>query len=300
VKKVIFVNGTARCGSTMVDLILGNDVLGFSLGEVASWFRPWRTHHFDIKCGCGVYPCPVWEKLRYVPESELYGAVARSQNVEFVVDSSKSLTWVIDQNLRLASSNEFEVFNIFLYKDPVALHHSHWKRGAGDTASTARHYGYYSNALDAQIPFVTVNYDWFVRNMDEGLALLCQRLDVPYFEGKERFWQKSHHHLFGSFGPRMQMFTENPRIYVEEFGAEYESLIPGLQREFQAIQDLQRILSEMQARDLREYSASEGVKKSRVRRPLFYFRQRWRERKMRFFPQPWPDREASAIQEWRI
>jgi hypothetical protein len=58
-KKLINIYGTARSGSTMLDLILGNDPKGFSLGEVANWFYPWRTHHFDIKCGCGIYPCPV-------------------------------------------------------------------------------------------------------------------------------------------------------------------------------------------------------------------------------------------------
>ena len=70
--KVIFVNGTARCGSTMVDLIMGNDPGGFSLGEVCSWYRPTRTHHFDIKCGCGVYPCPMWQRLRETSERDLY------------------------------------------------------------------------------------------------------------------------------------------------------------------------------------------------------------------------------------
>ncbi len=284
----------------MVDLMLGHDPKGFSLGEVSSWFRPWRTHHFDIKCGCGTYPCPVWEELKHVPEDELYRAVVETQSVEFIADSSKKLTWVIDQNRRLLASGDFEVHNVFLYKDPVSLHHSHWKRGQKDLSITAGHYRYYAHALDARIPFIAVNYDWLVRNIDEGLALLCERMGIPHFPAKAEFWRKTHHQLFGSFGPRQQMHAPSPRIYIEEFGADYVEAMPSIEQDFRCRPELQAILGELGARDIRKSTGPMPADSGTIRRPLFYYRQRWRERKMRFFPQPWPDREASSIREWKV
>ncbi len=44
-KKVIFITGTGRSGSTLLDMMLGNDPKGISLGEVVALFRPYRPHH---------------------------------------------------------------------------------------------------------------------------------------------------------------------------------------------------------------------------------------------------------------
>lgn len=299
-KRVVFVNGTARCGSTLVDLILGNDPRGFSLGEVSSWFRPWRTTHFDIKCGCGIYPCPVWEELKEADERDLYSTLLGRPDVDFVVDSSKRLTWIIDQNIRLMSEGRYRVFNLFLYKDPVSLHHSRWKRGDTDVRRTAREYHYYERAIEARVPFVSMNYDWLISHLDVGVRRVCDLFGLGHRDGRERFWEKQHHHLWGSFGPRKQLFAENPSIYREEFGEDYRRLIPEYERVFGGDRDLQRVLEILRARDVQNLETYPALERSRVRRPLFYYRQRWRDFRLRLSPQWMLDKEASTIQEWRV
>jgi len=296
-KRVIFTNGTARCGSTLVDLILGNDPRGFSLGEVSSWFRPWRTTHFDIKCGCGVYPCPVWHELKKVGEEDLYSEILDRLDVDFVVDSSKRLTWVIDQNIRLMSAGRHQVFNLFLYKDPVSLHYSHWKRGHTDVARTTREYHYYDRAISARLPFVAVNYDWLVSNMDDSVRRLCGLLGIPHWEGKHCFWKKQHHHLWGSFGPRKQLFEKNPSNYREGFSDEYRRLIPGYEKMFGEDPDLQGTLKFLQDRDIRNLGQYPEHGRLGVRRPVFYYRQRIRDFRLRLFPQWAADREAATIRD---
>lgn len=298
--KVIFVNGTARCGSTMVDLILGNDPQGFSMGEVCSWFRPTRTHHFDIKCGCGVYPCAVWDELRGAREDEIYDRVFQANPVSFAVDSSKRLTWVIDQNLRLRADGRHEIVNIFLYKDPVSLHYSLWKRGVHDLSRTSGAYQYYRRAIDAGIPFVSVNYDWLIEDMSSRLPSICDVVGVDYQPEKERFWEGRHHHLFGSFGPRRQLRAANPSIYREEFHPEYSAIVERLEASFRSDAKLQSVLRELRRRDVREDSRRPVAQSSGVRRPLFYYRQRLQELRSRFFPEHYLDREASAIHEWNV
>jgi len=298
--KVIFVNGTARCGSTMVDLIMGNDPGGFSLGEVCSWYRPTRTHHFDIKCGCGVYPCPMWQRLRETSERDLYDELLGQRDLDFVVDSSKRLTWVIDQNLRLHAQGRHEVYNLFLYKAPASLHYSRWKRGIRSLSGTAGAYQYYARAVAAGIPFVSVNYDWLVENMDEGLSAICRWVGIDFFSGKERFWEKTHHHLFGSFGPRRQLFAKSPRIYRESFAEDYCAAVDDLQMQLERNERLQAVLRELAHRDIRNRRIEGFSRASTVRRPWFYYRQRAEEWKRRFFPEPYLDREASTIQEWSI
>jgi hypothetical protein len=105
-KRLIYVCGATRCGTTMLDLILGHHPRGFSLGGVANWYHPWRTHHFDVKCSCGVYLCPLWEKFKNYPEEELPFQLLDQLKLDFLVDSSNSPPWVIGQNRRFRRRSE--------------------------------------------------------------------------------------------------------------------------------------------------------------------------------------------------
>lgn len=299
-KKVILIGGVARTGSTLTDLILGNDPHGFSLGEVNRLHRPVRTHHFDVKCACGVYPCPVWEDLRHEPEAKLYDAVFERHDTDLVVDSSKSLAWIIDRNRDLAGRDDVEVENVFLYKTPVALFHSYWKRGDTDPTVHARRYRYYESAATAKIPFRTINYDWMVRDLDVSLPLICERLGLPWREGRERFWEKTQHHLWGSFGPREQLLADRERtIYVEDFGPDFESRRGEYERIFAADPDLRNRFEELERRDLRS-EASARRRSGSPRRTRAYWEERLRELRARWDPAPYLDREASLIRDWRV
>jgi LPS sulfotransferase NodH len=74
---LILVCGTARSGSTMLDVMLGNAPDAFSCGEVSSWFRPYRKQHFQIECHCGQRPCPIWEKIKDIPENIFHASMAK-------------------------------------------------------------------------------------------------------------------------------------------------------------------------------------------------------------------------------
>lgn len=298
-RRVIFVCGSARSGSTLVDLVLGNDPRGFSLGEVASWYRPTRTHHFDIKCGCGVYPCPVWEKLALVPEAHLYAELFRQVDVDFAVDSSKRLVWVIDQNRRLHHEPGIEVRNLFLYKDPIALAYSYWKRGEDVVSNVQRAFSYYDEALQARLPLVSLEYDALVADPAKVLPVLCDWLGIGYREDKMEFWRKTHHHLFGSFGPRRQLHEGGAEIYVEEFAPEFEAVRAEIEARLKANATLMQILKRLKAADVLR-TPPPAVPSVSIRRPRFYWEQRLRDWKSRHWPRHHVDKESSLIREWRV
>ena len=308
-RRVIFVGGTARCGSTLTDLILGNDPRGFSLGEVACWFRPTRTHHFDIHCACGVSPCPVWERLGDLDEDAFYDGLFDRLEPDFAVDSSKRLSWVIDQNRRLGRDPRWRVDDLFLYKDPISLFWSDYKRGRTDPAVVAGYYRYYEIALDARLPFVTVDHDWLVGDPRGSVRRICAHLDLPWFEDKHEFWRGEHHHLWGSFGPRQQVAAGEGSIHHERPSEEFLARREEFERFFARDQRLQGILAELRRRDLRERpdgARADGEATdvalpapADVRRPLAYWRIRLREAYRRRFPEPHPDREASLVRERR-
>ena len=177
-------------GSTMLDLMLGNAQDSFSCGEVYAWFRPYRMHHFHINCSCGQSICPIWERLKSVPESKFHTSVIQSLKMKFVIDSSKDLTWVLD-NHNWAKSNSIRVFNLLLWKDPIHLAHSYWKRNYNPTAWRNEFINYYGSFIKSGFPFIAVNYNELARDPERKLTEICRMVGMEYFDGRERFWKKN-------------------------------------------------------------------------------------------------------------
>jgi hypothetical protein len=90
--------GTGRCGTTMLDLMLGNSKRTFSCGEASGVFRPRKPDPHHIQCSCGEDPCPIWERIKAGPEQRFRHDVVDALGVERVVDSSTYLHWIRDAN----------------------------------------------------------------------------------------------------------------------------------------------------------------------------------------------------------
>jgi len=223
VATLIHIYGTARSGSTMLDLMLGNVPNAFSCGEVSAWFRPYRRHHFTIDCPCGQNPCSVWERIAHVPESRFHATVIRELGVSFVIDSSKDLCWLIDAQ-KWAAAGQIQTVNLLLWKDPIDLVYSHWKRGQGLTLWRKEFIKCYSRFFETDLQFTAVNYNALANNPQQVLRAICAAIGMPCPEGKERFWEKEHHYLFGSLGVRRQVQSRDSAIKDR----------PGFPPEFQA------------------------------------------------------------------
>lgn len=217
-KKIIFILGGARTGTTMLDAILGNARDAFSCGEMYAWFRPWHINHYSIDCACGNANCSIWKKLKEFDETEIYDAIFKELNVNYIIDSSANLAWVIDQNLRL--KNRYDIINLVIWKNPITLYYSYWKREIkkikGLHSFSSNFKKYYGNIIKSGLPFYSVKYESFVNDTSTVLKKLCEVIDMPYFEGKDRFWEKEHHFLYGSYGVKKQILNKTSMIIREE------------------------------------------------------------------------------------
>lgn len=285
---LINVCGTGRSGSTMLDLMLGNAPNAFSCGEVSAWFRAWRTHHFEIDCPCGQDPCPVWEQLKAVPEAHFHHAVAERLGVDFVVDSSKDLCWLLDTQ-QWAATSGLTVFNLLMWKDPLDLAYSHWKRGRGLDDWRSEFVTYHHRLFGIKLPFFAVNYNQLVGDPQRLLAKTCAAIGMDYFEGKERFWEKEHHHLFGSSGTRKQVIAGTSTIRRrKDFPPAFERNIPYLRQQIAADADVQEILAVLKQSDVTQIG-SDGHSSHRFlpKRPYpsWYYLRRALMLVQRYFPE---------------
>lgn len=252
----------------MFDLILGNDPKAFSLGEVIGWFRPTKAYHLNIKCSCGEYPCPKWNLIKGFNEKKFHREAFQHLDVEFLIDSSKDFCWVIDNNLWAQTHMSYKVYNLLVYKQPISLALSHWKRNI-DFQETLNSYRYYDAFLRSNLNFYTLSYEEFIERPDDLLKAICDVVGMSYFSDKRKFWEKQHHHLFGSHGVRQQAINQNSNIYKEQIPEEFKKLIPKINREFRRNQKVNNILKRLAQRDVKlPQSFSPNVK---IKKDYYYY-----------------------------
>lgn len=210
-KKVIFVGGTAFSGSTFFGMTLGNDPRGFSCGEVRNFLNPTRPHHMTLPCGCGQKDCKIWEQIKNKGQERLYDTIfERFPEVDFIVDSSKSPFWIRSQRERLFKKG-IQTKSILIWKTPLELAHSYQKRGhlqAWERSWVNYHRLFYTLVSDWR----AVNYQQYTNN-GTVLRKACRYLEIPYFLGKERFWEKAHHVLGGNHSARVHLYSANSEGY---------------------------------------------------------------------------------------
>jgi len=258
---LVNVCGAGRSGTTMLDLMLGNSKRAFSCGEVFAWFRPWEPEHHQIQCSCDEDPCPVWEEIKVGPEYRFHRDVVDIVGVKRVIDSSKDLAWIRDSN-RWAPDNGMRAINVLIWKEPLELAYSWWKRGwlpsdpMRPNESIGRKYvrkalrsfvDYHATLLDFGFPVVSVSYRELVADPARVLESTCRAVGLPYEPGQERFWTKKHHFVFGSGTVRRALRRRNFSIRASELPDEFVEVSRELAARAETDEEVQAVVNRIRA-----------------------------------------------------
>jgi len=233
-----------RSGTTMLDLMLGSGPDAFSLGEISGWFRLYRyrdshTLPNEWESELGLSQKSI-ERLFYGPPADFHAHAFEVLGVSHLIDSSKEKTWIIDTQ-RFASAHGYSVINLLLIKDPVEFAHSFWKRGRYDEWERV-YRRYYEWILSSDFEFASILLDDLVKEPASVLQEICDYIDLPYFPGKERFWEFLHLNVNGSPGVRKQVKDGDSSIEVRSLSPEFLPLINDVRSQVEAgpIHDLVR------------------------------------------------------------
>jgi hypothetical protein len=205
-KKVVFVQGTAYSGSTLFHMMLANDPNVFACGEVHGLFRPFKPHHLNRVCACGYDQCPIWPKILPHGERFLYASIFNQlPNVNVVIDSSKVPFWIRSQNENLRRQN-IQYYNILIWKTPLEFAHSKMIKNQPNWNQTwvNLHRLYFSYISGIR----TVKYQNLVRD-PSVLPKVCDFLEIPYFDGKERYWEKKHCVIGGNNRTKAHLYDKD-------------------------------------------------------------------------------------------
>jgi hypothetical protein len=130
--------------------------------------------------------------------------------VQFILDSSKNVHWIREQSARLRQRG-FDVKHLLIWKMPLEYAHSLKKRGRLDELGNwARYHRLYYSLID---DWRAIQYYQYTQNAAQLLQRVCDYLGIPYFPGKERFWEKQHHSLGGNLSSRIHLYAEDSSSY---------------------------------------------------------------------------------------
>ena len=192
-KKIIFVGGTARSGSTLLDMILSNDPKAMSLGEIIALFQPTRKHHFEEIKKLKTYS--VWNKILKDGEKRLYHNLNKYfPDINIYVDSSKDPFWFKYHST--INKDEFDIRNILIYKNPYELANSFIKRGKNE-AWIHNYIHYHRKYFSLTEDFVTIAYKDLI-NIPIALEMLCRIIGIQYTPTKVNYWERDQTTFFGS------------------------------------------------------------------------------------------------------
>lgn len=197
----------------------------------------------------------------------------------------KTLPWLIDNNT-WARQNNITVHNVLLFKEPISFFYSFWKRGVPiQKAKKNEFFKYYKRFLQTGLPFIVLGYNRLVEEPAATQEKLCGLLNIPYFPGKERFWEKQHHHLFGSIGTRKQAEALNSQIRKQEvYPQEFKKIIPIIDAETAKDHKFQDILSNLHANEMRSTGC---ISDDTIHKPYWYYFLKAKQKGRRWCPEKW-------------
>lgn len=286
-RTLINVCGAGRSGTTMLDLMLGNGPGCFSCGEVYALFRPWRKHHFTASCRCGGDTCSIWDTMSSHQACNFHSQLADFVKADFIVDSSKSLRWVLDAQTWAENAN-MSVVNFLVWKSPVALAYSHWKRGHALLGWRDDFILYHSRLISLQLPFISVRYQKLIDEPASVLRKLCHLAGLDYFAAKENFWQGEHHQVFGSLGTANQVRSAESSIYTAtSYPDDFLALIPEIEAAIKKDRILRNLYDSILEKDFESSAALQdpfSQYSAPKCKPVWYYRDILRGGYRRVFP----------------
>jgi hypothetical protein len=216
-RRVIFVGGASYSGTTLLDLMLASGPGVFSVGELGDLFHPSKPHHINSACGCGDTNCALWREIRSEGSDHVYERLfQRYPEVRCIVDSTKDVLWIKEQSKRLTGKG-IHTRNVLIWKTPLEFAASMVKRGI--TEDWEREWRSYHRLYFSLIERpVSAKYSSLAANPAATLRTICQAIGLPYFQGKEDYWNYKHHSLFGSPSAKIHLYAKDSDAYKSSSG----------------------------------------------------------------------------------
>tara|TARA_R110002050_G_scaffold270114_2_gene413061 strand:+ start:12200 stop:13066 length:867 start_codon:yes stop_codon:yes gene_type:complete len=182
-KVVINIGGCIRSGTTLLNLILGNQSNVLALGEIKAFFYPNRKQHlFDRKNL--IASDDRWQKIYDGGLENFYDNLFQYfKEYDVFIDSSKDPLWYSRME---AANPEVSFKSVLIYKHPKDMVRSLQKRGVSNYKKLVKNY--YSDYFQIyQGTFFVISLYELLQD-DSVLKALCEYTGLEYREDRRCYW----------------------------------------------------------------------------------------------------------------
>ncbi|MGD1904897.1 MAG: sulfotransferase [Leptolyngbyaceae cyanobacterium] len=240
-RKLVFIIGIGRSGSTMLDLMLGSHSQGFSLGEISKIPEIFACHQsVEAFCpGSDFWPShftgqearqlaqglsnhrihqriplrlerAVREFIRQDQIFRPYTLLFEKINSPLLVDSSKYPDWVANKiKTRELTQGTIQVYLVNVVRDARAVLNSYLRAFPDLTVEKFAHRWMNNlescrrilNRYPAQMQ-KQIRYEDLATNPHSTMQSICDWLEIPFEPSMVQYWKKMHHYVAGSLSTR--------------------------------------------------------------------------------------------------
>lgn len=230
-RKYISIYGPNHGGTTLLGAMLGatkeySEVV--HVGEVYAFFSKKHRLFGSKACNCGLSICPHWDVLNPRAPNP-FNHIFKKNSTKVIVDSSKNNFLTSQNSWYERVPNSFDKRNVIIWRCPDALKASYRKRfprAEADFKANEDLAILYRTIKKLKGNFVGISLERLSRTPSESLEFLCKHLNIPYFSGKENFWEFEQHHFGGAVLVKKVIQNQVPQSIVEQFskGDSYEDI----------------------------------------------------------------------------
>jgi len=207
--KVIFIAGADFSGSTMLGAILASSpdehISIFHIGEAHAYFNDRNN-----KYGKVVSSSEIWNKIPpNIGYTNAYNFIFSMLKVNTIIDSSKNLDYLSSQH-KESIKNGYEFITLIPYRPFPKIYKSAIKRH-GSTHKAEKNILKYIEILnyivENDIRYKVVSIAQLITEPTGTTKDLCLFSGIPYFSGKEEYWNFKQHHIHGNKKQGVELTT---------------------------------------------------------------------------------------------
>jgi len=206
--KICFICGSGHSGTTLLGLILGSRPDAFFCGEA---INAKLLQEIDKPRGKGMCKlcgpeCRVWAGLDDGPD--LYDRIAAQTGRTLIIDSTKSVSWIDEQNRMLTAKGTPSAL-VFMLRDGRAVLNSYIRRyperSVRELIENWRGKILTMRALYNRFPGAKamVHYERLALHPEGEILRLCALLGIDYQPEMLHFYRHEHHPLGGNDGTQL-------------------------------------------------------------------------------------------------
>jgi hypothetical protein len=238
-KKIVFITGASHSGSTLVGCILGAcekaPFTYFHIGEAHAFFDKKHKNYGNPRAAGKTETGYIWGDINcQVGYDQAHREIFDKAGSHVIIDSSKAMKNF--EVIQAASDkNNWALFTVITYRPFVKIWYSDVKRHIKEARRKKNINTYRSikkQIIDSGFDYAIINIEQLILSPRKMTLLLCGAAGIPYFDGKENYWDRPSCHLYGSPTQRRHLNKPDQAGYdVDKVVANPDISHPFLERE---------------------------------------------------------------------